>query len=236
MASKMAKRRIISTVWALAAALGVVAVIGLFWLFGAVSETFRHILPGGSDMTSTSIEPYNIKLVTAIKGGKPISNSEKPFVWQIQLPRAFVISEMGSNDLVYKLLDDGSNYHSVSLSADLSPNGQSFVPTATQLPNEPISKSFVIHLRNDAPGPRSENYPRCVPQHLQKELLGPLGYVGAHDNLCSNRNLRCSIDIYSSGWNITFAVTHDLYADPDKACLLVTDFLEKYTVYRDEIK
>jgi hypothetical protein len=232
----MAKRRIKNVGWALAAAFGVAALFAAFWLFGAVSETFKHIMPGGSDMTSTSMEPYDIELVTAIKGGKPLSNNEKPFVWQLRLPRAFIISEMGSNDLVYKQLNDGNDYHSVSLSADLSPNGQNFIPTATQLPNETISKSFVIHLRNTGPGPLSLNYPHCVPQHLQKELLGPLGYVGAHDNQCNEKSLRCSIDIYSSGWNITFAVTHDLYADPENACRIAANFLEKYTIHRDEIK
>jgi hypothetical protein len=232
----MAKRRIKNVGWALAATFGVAVLVAAFWLFGAVSETFKHIMPGGSDMTSTSMEPYDIELVTAIKGGKPLSNNEKPFVWQLRLPRAFVISEMGSNDQIYKHLEDGGDHHFVSFSADLSADGHDFVPTAIQPHNEPIRNSFVFQLRNDAPGPRSQNYPYCVPQHLQKELLGPLGYVGAHDNLCSDKSLRCSIDIYSSGWDITFAVTHDLYADPENACRLATNFLEKYTIHRDEIK
>ena len=232
----MAKRRIKNVVWALAATFGVAVLVASFWLFGAVSSTFRHIMPGGGSMVSTSMEPYDIELVTAIKGGKPLSKDDKPFVWQLRLPRAFIISEMGSNDYVYKNLEDGSDYHSVSFSADLSSDGQNFVPTITQSHSGVIRNSFVIHLTNDVTGPLSKNFPRCVPQHLQKELLGPLGYVGAHDNPCSEKSLRCSIDIYSSGWDITFAVTHDLYADPENACRLATSFLEKYTIHRDEIK
>ena len=223
--------------WALAAAFGLAALVALFWLFGALSDTFRHIMPGEANMASTSMEPYDLYFRTNYKSFKPLALSSKPMEWHLRIPRAYVTRQLGSNgaiELLGKVEGNGNFF--LDLQANLDSTGESFVPSVTLQPDQNKKYSLFFHLINTGAPKAISAYGSCVPQHLEKEIMGPRGFAGASNTECTSRDLRCKIHIHSDGWHVDLAVTHELYANPERACALAHQFLDKYTVSRDDIR
>ena len=218
-----------------AAVLSVVALAGLIWLFAAISDTFRHIMPGGANMASTSMEPYDLYFRTNYKNFQPLPESAKPMEWHLKIPRAFVTRQLGSNGAV-DLLGHVRDNLFVDLDANLDSKGENLIPSTTLSSDMMRKNSFMFSLSNQGAPPALSHDSSCVPRHLEKEILGTRGLQGASDIQCTSRDFRCEILIHSDGWYVNLAVTHDLYANPDKVCALAHKFLDKYTVARDDIR
>jgi hypothetical protein len=220
---------------ALAGACAVAAIAGLVWLFGALSNTFNHIMPGSANMASTSMEPYDLYFRTNYKSFKPLAPPAKPMEWHLRVPRAFVTVQHGSNGAVNLLGFVGNNNLLIDLDANLDATGN-LIPSATLSPDQIRKNSFIFHLSNDGTSPERAELDACIPQHLEKEVLGQRGHISGWDRKCTDHDLRCTIYMHADGWAIDLAVTHDLYDTPARACTLAHQFLDKYTVTRDDIR
>jgi hypothetical protein len=233
--AKNTKRQFNRLLLAFAATI-LVIVGGLTWLYRSYSELRRHITPGSNVHLTTSTEPYDVVFRAAIKGGLVLDKSAPPMEWRLRLPRTYVTMEDGENGAVNRWSRDGKDEYFVDFDANLAADGKSLVPSVGKPHDELIKNSFIFHLSNDEAIREIRNYEGCVPSSLEKDVLGPRGFVGAHNQQCYDQILRCTIYMHADGWNIDLAVTKDLYSQPAKTCQLAHEFLDKYTVKRDDIR
>jgi hypothetical protein len=221
---------------ALAGACAVAAIAGLVWLFGALSDTFNHIMPGSANMASTSMEPYDLYFRTNYKSFKPLAPSAKPMEWHLRLPRAFVTVQHGSNGAVDLLGVVKSDHLFVDLDANLDSSGKVFVPSATLSADNIRKNSIIFFLKNQEAETEIANYDSCIPETKQGDIFKSRGRPTWSNQECSERFLRCTIFMHTDGWYIELGVTHDLFANTEKTCTLAHQFLDKYTVTRDDIR
>ena len=220
----------------LAVAVIVFTAAGAAWLVYSISDLANRIMPGFNMQVSTSMEPYDVVLRAATKGGKLLDSSARPMEWAIRLPRTYVTSELGDNGATYRRTSGGGDEYFLDFQVNISADGQTFVPTAGRPPEDQKVRSMIFHIRNAEAIPSIRNYESCVPQHLRNTILERRGSKLWRNEECTDRGLRCQVWTHVDGWMVNLAVTKDLYADPGNACRLARKFLDTYTVKRDDVR
>jgi hypothetical protein len=209
---------------------------GLLWIVQNYLELWRHIMPGSSSMVTTSMESYDVVLRVASKGGKLLDESAASKEWTLRLPRAYVTRELGTNGVVYRRTNGGGDEYFLDFQTNISEDGQTIIPTAGRTAKEQKVRSLIFDVSNREAIPSIRNYESCVPQHLQKTILEPRGDKMWKNIDCIERDLRCQIRMQVDGWKVDLAVTKELYVNPDSTCQLARQFLDKYTIKRDDIR
>ncbi len=169
--------------------------IGFFvWFFAALSDTLHHIMPGGANMASTSMEPYDLYFRTNYKNFQPLPESAKPMEWHLRLPRAFVTIQRGSNGSVNLLSkSESSGELFVDLNTNLDATGESFVPSTTLVPELTRKNSIIFFLKNQEAVVSVAHFDSCIPETKQGDILKSRGLSYVSNTQCSDRLLRCSI-------------------------------------------
>jgi hypothetical protein len=209
---------------------------GAYWWVTSNKELMWALTRGSVNMTSNRTTPYEVALRIASKQNIPFEEGSSPKEWILRLPRNYVTVEQGTNGVVHIANDDGDTYYSVGFDANVNADGQSFTPSVGKSKEQQAIRSILFSLRNDEANPRIAKYDLCVPDNKEKDILEPLGYIGASNNPCSEYIMRCSIRMQMSGWWVQLGVSKDLYKNSDKACALARRFLDQYTIKRDELR
>jgi hypothetical protein len=205
---------------------------GAYWWVTSNKELMWALTRGSVNKTSSSTAPYEVALRLARKDGIPFADGVPAKEWILRLPRTFVTREMGANGSIFRT--DERQYF-VDIDLNVEADGQSFKPSVGQTSDQLVIRSLQLSLRNDDALKPIRQYNLCVPQDKNEEILRPHGEYG-YNRVCSDRDLRCQIDMHVDGWWLNVAVTQDLYANPDKACALARKFLDQHTVKRDELR
>jgi hypothetical protein len=220
----------------LIAAIGLVGlVVGAYWWVTSNKELMWALTRGSVSKTSSSTAPYEVALRLARKDGIPFADGVPAKEWILRLPRTYVTREIGTNGLVFWKTEEERLYI-VSMDLNVEPDGKSFTSTFGKSRDRLINRSMLFNLRNDEANNLIAENDLCVPDSREKDILGPLGYIGANNNTCGEYVARCSIRMHLSGWYVRLGVSKDLYANPDKACALARKFLDQYTIKRDDLR
>lgn len=207
--------------------------VGAYFWVTTNKELMWALTRGSVNRTSTSTAPYEVALRLARKDGVPFAEGVPPKEWILNLPRTYVTSEMGKNGSVFRT-DERQFF--VDMDINVEPDGKSFTPSVGKPRDQLIVRSMLLRLRNDEANPKIGKNDLCVPGNKEKEILGPLGYIGARNNPCKDSDLRCTINMQMSGWFVQMGVTKDLYFNPDQTCESARRFLDQYTVRRDDLR
>jgi hypothetical protein len=198
---------------------------GVFWWVQSYSTLWRHIMPGISSRGSLSTKPYNVTLRVASKAGKLLDESASPMEWALRLPRTYVTREFGTKGAVYRRKIKGGDFYTVSFQTLVSEDGKTFIPTA-----------MILKIRNREATPEIRSFDACVPDHMRKVILEARGFKSIFNGYCYERDRRCLIDMHMDGWDVDLVVSKELYATPEVTCGLARQFLQQYTVRRDDIR
>jgi flagellar basal body-associated protein FliL len=209
--------------------------VGAYWWVTSNKELMWALTRGSVNKTSSNTAPYEVALRLAQKDGIPFVDGIPAKEWILRLPRTFVTREIGTNGFVFWKTEEERRYF-VFIDLNVEPNGEVFTTSVGRSRDRLISRSMLFNLRNDEANPKIAKHDLCVPDNREKDILGPLGYIGASNNPCSEYIPRCPIRMQMSGWSVDLAVSKDLYSNPDQACALARKFLDKYTVIRDELR
>ncbi|MCA0432661.1 MAG: hypothetical protein LCH46_05305 [Proteobacteria bacterium] len=205
-------------------AIGWSAVIyGGYWLFKETRNTLAHIVPTRGISISRSMSPYDISLKRRSKSG---SISE----WKLAVPRAFVVDETGQNGSLPPLPGENTGHFSVRLAVFARSDDQ-LRPWESKFDLSAKERNLVVAIGNGSPAWWITKYDLCVPAHRAKEFA-PSNVARRRDIPCLDQVRLCKIATQLDGWSIGIAATKDFYAEPDKTCRLVKDFLDQYTIAR----
>jgi hypothetical protein len=209
---------------------------GAYWWVTSNKELVWALTRGDVNKTSSSTRPYEIGLRVGNKGNILFEEGTPPKEWILHLPRNYVTREHGSNGDVEIPNDDGESYFSVNLDVNVDPEKQTFTPSVGKTRDQLKTRSMIFSLRNHEALDLIADNDLCVPRNKEKDILGPLGYIGARNNPCHEAMLYCRISMHMNGWYAELGVTRDLYENPEKACALARKFLDQYTIKRDELR
>ena len=209
---------------------------GVFWWVQSYTTLWRHIMPGNSGRASLSTRPHDVILRVASKGGKLLDESLPPMEWKLRLPRTYVTRWLGTNGVTYRRTDGGGDEYFVSFQIKVSDGGDVFIPTAGLAAKDQKVRSIIFRMRNIEAIPSIRSYESCIPQHLEETILEPRGDKMWNNVECIDRDLRCRIRTQVDGWRVDLAVTKDLYSNPENTCRLAKQFLNQYTLKRDDIR
>jgi hypothetical protein len=198
-------------------------------------ELMWALTRGSVNKTSSSIAPYEVALRLARKGGIPFEDGVPAKEWILKIPRAYVTSEIGTNGFVFRSDKEERRYF-VNLDLNVESDGKSFTPASGKPRDRVHNRSMLFNLRNDEANNLIAENDLCVPDSKEKDILGPLGYIGARNNPCSEYAARCPIRMQLNGWSVQLAVSKDFYSKPDEACATARAFLNQYTVKREELR
>ena len=218
--------------WPVAAA---VVLAGLWWFVTSLNQTLLHIWPGGGVSYSTDMTPYEIRLRTKVNPAGP-GNLDEPREWILNPPRAFFVDETGSNgDVRQRDGNTTSGSYFVYFESIVAADGKSLVPMTLVPKQERQKNNLTFHLSNEEAPPQFAKAGSCVPQHLFNKVLGQGTASGRDGTPCKEVDFRCTVWSEFDGWAYQIAVTHDLYAEPERACALARAFLQKITIKRDAL-
>jgi hypothetical protein len=208
---------------------------GAYWWVTSNKELMWALTRGVVNKTSGSTAPYEVALRMARKGGIPFEDGVPAKEWILKIPRTYVTSEIGTNGFVFRTDEEERRYF-VSFDLNVEPDGKSFTSSFGKPRDRVHNRSMLFNLQNDEANNLIAENDLCVPDSKEKDILGPLGYIGARNNPCSEYAARCPIRMQLNGWSVQLAVSKDLYANPDKACALARKFLDQYTIKRDDLR
>lgn len=220
--------------------------MALLWMSAGITSLTASLF--GSRMTaSVSMEPYEIVLRTAFKGEKRAPPAADPNEWRLVLPRAFMVSEIGTNGAVYRANDGKNNPwwlgifgmrrgddFFVFLDTVVDPAAASLSP-AVFAPIEALGDRFLgIHLTNSGTFPPviADNY--CFRQDDYDPALMAKSAPMQWGN-CRTDQPRCQVATALDGWDIDLIVSRAMYDQPKKVCAVARHFLSEHTIRRDDV-
>ena len=122
------------------------------------------------------------------------------------------------------------------MEAIVSSDGETLVAKTTVPRKDQRTRSLLFHIANKEANRGFKAIGGCVPQERWNEALSKVGPAGNYEDPCTERDFRCRIEVPVDGWDVTVSVTRDLYSSPDHICGLARQFLDRYTVKRDNIE
>jgi hypothetical protein len=128
----------------LASVTGLAVLLGAgYWATEGFAGLSRSILPGASNSTSRSMEPYELAFKFDASGAQ--GGSALPAEWRLKLPRAFVWSELGGNSSIGGGADD--SLHSADIAAVIDPSSGEFSPSVFSSTKENSKNGFFFFYR-----------------------------------------------------------------------------------------
>lgn len=216
--------------------IGVTLLAAIIWLITGFDNLSRRIMPGASMSPSSSMKPYEISLRTAhpIGWDRDVDTSDKIYEWKLAVPRAFVFDEVGSNGAIDNYKDAKNNQYFPKLRGELDSDMKTLKPF-------PLGKRkygeqhMSMHLRNSRTSFWEAKYNSCIPQHLVATVAEQYDF-DASSIKCREASKLCSVAMQIDGWFVEAFVTKKLYAQPELVCEVTKDFLQQYTVKRDDLR
>jgi hypothetical protein len=213
--------------------------LGFKWLTNSWSHLSSQITMNyGSDFSpATSMELYEINLrrMQIDKEGK---ETGRLLEWKLAVPRAFLIIERGQNGVIYTNSNYKATGYGFSLAMQASEDLRNFVPRTLITEKHKIPRDIILGSSNDLDDQKGTSIgfivanDRCVrTQDISKEAA-KFG-LEQSSGFCHDTDYRCLIETQLDGWGIGINVTQDLDSRPLEACAMAKDFLNKYTLKRD---
>ncbi|HEY5364123.1 MAG TPA: hypothetical protein VIJ49_07980, partial [Aestuariivirga sp.] len=215
---------------------------GISWLASSwshfTSQITMHYGSGSNVSPSTSMELYEINL-RRMQVDTDRKETGRILEWKLAVPRAFLIDEIGKNGTPYTEKNSDATAYGVDLAMQASEDLKSFVPKTLVTEKGKIPRDIIIGFSNNLTDSKGTSIGFIVENDLcvraedeQQEAakLHEHGYSG----WCHDEDYRCLISAQLDGWGIGFNVTKDLYSRPLEACAMTKDFLNKYTIKRDD--
>jgi len=220
-----------------AAIAGALVLIGLgYWFATNFARVSRSILPGMAASPSQSMEPYELvfKLDTSPFGSEDNGEASRPPVmWRLTVPRAFLWSEIGSNEDVGGGVDH--QLHTASLYAMFEPGAGTFSPAVFSDPSTADTDAFFFNPAN-AGGGKLSRTDKCVRQDDLDAFIGKK--AGRYDK-CNNDSpaRRCGVSMNFKGWSVRILMPKKYYfGDYQKYCDAAHDFLDDHTIAAADIR
>ena len=143
---------------------GALVLIGLgYWFATNFAQLSRSILPGMASSPSQSMEPYEVVLkfdISRSEGNKDQQVNTSPAEWRLKLPRAFIWSELGTNDSI----GGGLNHrlHSLDIYATHASESGQFSPSVFFDAEKNRNDGLFFFLSNGAVGGKLAHTGQCV--------------------------------------------------------------------------
>ena len=93
---------------------------------------------------------------------------------------------------------------------------------------------MAIFLANHRTSTWEANNDICVQQHMVSKIAQQFG-EDASSIVCRAGSKLCGIMMQVDGWFVEAHVTKSLYEQPELICKITKEFLQKYTVRRDDL-
>lgn len=217
----------------------VIVALGINWLAKSWTHLSSQItMAYDSDITpSTNMDLYEINL-RRMQIDKEGHETGRVLEWKLAVPRAFLIAERGRNGITYT----GSNYEATgygfSLAMQASEDLKNFVPRTLIASKGKIPRDIHLGSANDLDDQKGTSIGFIVANDLcvrDQDVSNEAAKFGLQQvsGFCHPEDYRCQIETQLDGWGIGINVTQDLDSRPLEACAMAKDFLNKYTVKRD---
>ncbi len=216
------------------------AVVGGYLVLAKYAELMQRIWPSAAFAPSTSKAPYELRFRNSVRNELAGAKTGEVGEWVLAPPRAFLLDAVGTNGATRSRVSSSTmksnSYYAVYLEAILLEDG-TIVPKTTVPKDQQRRRSLLFHINNAGANSGFKLAGGCVPQERANAALRLVGPTDSGDGFpCTDRDFRCEIVMPMDGWNVEVSATHDLYGQPDRVCAIARQFLDRYTVKRDNIE
>jgi hypothetical protein len=194
--------------------------------FESWNQLAMRISRSGTNVSpSTSMELYKVNLRYQMPT-KQAGETPKELQWELDVPRAYVFDENGTNGTTFESDRDSETGYGLTLRIRADESLTKFTPdTLSKQGGNGVRDTLFVF----------GNYPSSLSD--KKIVLGDLCIrVDRGPSFCTSRDYRCSIDFQLDGWVVRAHVTKDLYQRPEEACAMGKRFLQQYTIKRDDAR
>jgi hypothetical protein len=220
-------RRRIATIAAVAV---IASIASAAWITGGVFDVYQAIFPGLSTEPSRSMEPYDLifRFDTSTPDTKRSDGPKASIAeWHLRLPRAYILSQINSNEAVGGGIEH--KHHVASIYAILDPQRERFSPGVLGGRTTEVAQGFVIKPNNGA-SPKISR--QCLRDHDWHRVYG--GELQP-SRQCGEGKIRCTVHSSYLGWRFRILMPKAYYfGDYQKSCDAVMRFFEEHTIEIDD--
>jgi hypothetical protein len=205
-------------------------IVAAFAAFQGFFESWNQLAmrisrSGTNVSSSTSMELYKVNLRYQMPA-QQAGETSKLLQWELDLPRAYVFDENGTNGNVYVPGRGAETQYALTLSIRADETLTKFTLDTLSKQGGNGERDFLLVFGN------SPSSLKTRPTVASDLCL----VVDKKPSDCTSRDYRCSIDFQLEGWVVRANLTQDLFKRPEEACAMGKRFLQQYIIKRDDAR